>query len=144
MGVVLQMVQQNHDQAEAGHGRLRGDLRDAEIRLTNAEALVQTLTTSMTELRTRVNQPPDISAGMLPLKFVAPIVITGLIAAGAIWRQGSLVDELRSQMTARAKLEDERDEIYKAALKELKQEVKLYEIKTDELKDSLLKKGVIR
>jgi len=144
MGVVLQMVEQHHQQAEQGHTRLRLDWRDHDRRLDNIDTVIQTMTASIAELRTKAAQAPDISQSLLPLKLVAPIVITGLIAAGAIWRQGSSVDELRAQMTARAKLEDERDEFYRNALRELRQEVKLYEIKTDELKDSLLKRGVIR
>ncbi len=144
MAAVLELVQRNRDDAVDGHKRLRTDWRGHDHRLENLETLTQTLTQAVTELRGKVAQPQDISVSTLPIRFVAPIVIAGLLAAGAMWRTGSRVDDLAVQMTNRAKLDDERHEGYKSSLDELRKEVKLYELKTESVERALISKGVIR
>ncbi len=78
MGVVLQMVQQNHEQAEAAHGRLRGDLRETDDDVTKLKAKYEELDRLVTKLAQAQTDakvaPIDISNIMFDPKMVLGIV----------------------------------------------------------------------
>lgn len=145
MGVVLQMVAQNDEKHEAAHHRLRGDWRGHDQRIHDVELAISDLRTKVTAL----DRPADIAVSTLPLRFVAPIVLAGLVAAGAMWRVAGRVDDLSTKMddtakltAAQVKLEEERARTFRESLDDLKKEVKLYEIKADNLEKVLITKGI--
>ncbi len=79
MGVVLQMVQQNHDQAEAAHGRLRGDLRETDDDVTKLKTDIAALKLSVMQAMQLQAAPIDISHIMFDPKMVLGIV--GLVVS---------------------------------------------------------------
>ncbi len=89
VGVVLQMVQQNHDAAEAAHGRLRGDLRDVEAdalkvkgRLEELDRLVTKLAQAQTDAKAA---PIDIGNLVFDPKMVLAIVGLVVSILGGTW-----------------------------------------------------------
>ncbi len=86
MSAVLQMVQQNHDQAEEGHSRLRGDFRSHDRRLETLETCVRTLTADLVEIKLKASElgqkaesPVDVGKIVFNPRMVLAIV--GLVAS---------------------------------------------------------------
>lgn len=141
MGVVLQMVSQNHEMAEAGHKRLRGDHEELEHRVDAMDAVLSTLRLRVEGIAAK---PTDISTATIPAKLLIAILVGSLTIAGAIWRTGDRVDDLSQKLAAESELRKIQAATFTATIEDVRKEMKLYEIKTDELKDAMLKKGVIR
>ena len=89
MGVVLQMVQQNHEQAEAAHGRLRGDLRDTEADLSKVTTRMEELDRLVTKLAQAQTDakvaPIDIGNLVFDPKMVLAIVALVVSILGGTW-----------------------------------------------------------
>ena len=141
MGVVLQMVQQNDEKHEAGHARLRGDFRGHDTRILNMEAALSDLRGKLERL---ADKPADISTATIPAKVIAAVIISALTIAGAIWHTGDRVEDLSQRLQAESELRKVQAASFAATIEDVRKEMKLYEIKTDELKDAMLKRGVIR
>ncbi len=89
MGVVLQMVQQNHEQSEAGHKRLRDDLRDAESDVSKIKAKYEELdrlVTKLAQAQTDAKAAP-INIGNLVFDPKMMLAIVGLVVSilGGTW-----------------------------------------------------------
>lgn len=78
IGTLHQMVQQNHTDAEDGHKRLRGDVRDVEQRLLALERMQQTHTL-------QIAKPTEVGNLRVPLPMVATIVAGFLMLGAGMW-----------------------------------------------------------
>jgi chaperonin cofactor prefoldin len=78
-GALLQMVEQNDEKAEAGHQRLRQDIRSLERRLESQEKAHGALSERLTRFEAT---PTELSNLRVPMPMLATIVI-GFLAIGA-------------------------------------------------------------
>lgn len=159
MGVVLQMVQQNDDKHEKGHGRLRDDYREMEKRVMALErAATDTLldfarTKADIEAKAKSDDEKakagvDIVRIRMSLPLVATICIAVVAVAGAAWSSAAWVksdiSQIRSEMTVSTKLQEERAGTTKTALDKLDAKSTLQQMKIDEITTALKVRGIIK
>lgn len=85
MGAVLQMVQQNHEQAEQAHARVRGDVREHDDRLDSLEAKIERLELAVTKQDVKQDAPIDIGKIVFAPKMVVAIVALVVTILGGTW-----------------------------------------------------------
>lgn len=147
MGVVLQMVQQNDDKAEAAHTRLRLDQREMEKRVMALERAytdtVLDFTRTKAALEEKAKAPIDILRIGLSLKLALAIVGAVLAMAGTAWSSAAWVksdvqslrgdvksdiQSLRSDLEGQKNLAKERHDSLVRAVDELRKRQELTEI----------------
>jgi hypothetical protein len=143
---VFQLVRANHEQAEAGHKRLREDYRDLEERLTAIETLIGEHTFAINALKTA---PQDLSKTTLSTGQVAAVVIglIGIIGGpfAATWGLRSDIRDINTHMNAQADLDknqktlqDERAVALRNAVDEVKKKQDLQQLEIQSLRETIL------
>ncbi len=138
MGVVLQMVQQNHAQAEDGHKRLRGDFRDMERDLDALTVKVAALDllTQKTALALSTSESAPIDVGKIVFN---PRMVLAIIAAVSAIIGGNWLTTLpvRAEIAANAKLQDERNASMHTAIDDVKKAQTLQQLQLNELNTTM-------
>jgi len=150
---VYQLIRSNHEQAEAGHKRLRGDWREHDERLESLEASRQAcearfigIDAALTAIKTT---PPELAKLSLTPGIVAAIIITagGIIASNvaSTWGMRSDIRDISTRMNAqddaartREKLQEERAQAQRNATEAIGKKQELLQLKFEELRDQVL------
>lgn len=132
MGVVLQMIQQNHEQSEAGHARLRGDWREHEARLSSLEATINGHALKFERMETAAKAPVDILRIGLSLKLALAIAGAVLSMGAAAWSSAawvkSDVKDLRTDLNTQQAINKEWHDAIVKSIDELRKRQELTEL----------------
>jgi len=85
MGVVLQMVQQNHEQAEEGHKRLRTSQREMDEELETLKQKLEKMDRLVTQMSQTQSGPIDVGQIVFNPKMVLAIVGLVVSILGGTW-----------------------------------------------------------
>ena len=143
---MFQLVRANHEQAQQGHQRLRGDVRDHEERLTKAETLLGEHTFKLTALATA---SPDLSRMTLSPGLVIGIVTAIVSIVGgqvaSTWGLRSDIRDINTHMNVQADadknqktLQDERAVALRNAVDEVKKKQDLQQLEIQSLRETIL------
>jgi hypothetical protein len=141
LGLLRQMVDQNHQQAEDGHGRLRSDVRDIVERLENIEDRIGKVCGRVAMMEQTIQQPVDLSRVTMTPKIVGGIIAAciGMYASvwGANWGLRENVATVLTRMESRDKLDDERHAVILKTIDDMKKRQELAEIEIRNLAKGL-------
>lgn len=130
MGVVLQMVRQNHEQAEEGHKRLRGDYREMEVDIGALKAQVAAIEGRVTRIEAT---PVNVEKVFFSGKMLTAIVGSAIVFAGGFWQLHVSIDNVHDAVINTAKLQDERNETQKEAIRELRAALEMRRVEIQNL-----------
>ena len=130
LGLLRQMVAQNHDQSEDAHKRLREDVRDLYNRLEKVEDHLGKFGERLTIVSERRT---DLASAIVPVRYVVGLLGACLAIALGMWRIDAHVGDVQNQMQAVEKLDDERNTAVKSAIEDLKKEQQLQALQLTEL-----------
>jgi hypothetical protein len=150
---VYQLIRANHEQAEAGHKRLRTDWREHEERVLSLEQArnqydvrLANLDAALTALKTA---PQDLSKITLSPGLVAAIVLSigGIIAGqvGSTWGMRSDIRDINTHLSTQAEtdknkqaLQDDRYTALKGAVDDIKKKQDLQQLEIQNLRETIL------
>lgn len=146
VSAVMELVQRNHQDAEDGHSRLRGDVRDIESRLDSMEKAHAALRHRFERLEM---QPVDLDKLKIPPSMIATIIGVCLLVVGANYAldRGLKADiaDISNRLTLQQqndvsyqKLVEERSSGLRDAMSDIKKKQELQQIQIGELKDMIL------
>ena len=136
------MLEQNDEKHEAGHGRLRRDLRELELQVDQG---FQSLRDSHATLRQKIasmeTTPVDAGKLVMTPRIVATVVAMSISVFGGIWASTyglrSDVRDILTRMEYQTKTQDERADAQREAIKEIRNRLELYKIELQQqIKDS--------
>ena len=132
---MFQLVRANHDQAEAGHKRLREDYRDHEDRLLKAEAVLSEHTFKLQSL---ASASPDLSKTKLSAgtALMLLVAVAGIIAGQVTttWGVKSDMRDITTQLNLLQKIQDERSAVQNAKSDSIDKKQELLRIQVDDLR----------
>jgi hypothetical protein len=136
-GYLAQMVQQNDDKHEAGHLRLRQDIRRMDDRIDALERGAQETARHVTRLEAT---PADVTKLYFAPRVVVAIVVTALALAGGQWElNATLRNELIKAIEVSTKLQDERASALKTSVDAMQRRQELQQYEIQGLKEEILK-----
>ena len=128
--LIMQMLDQHHVQAEAGHARLRLDVRQIEQEIDRIIAEQAALASKISKVETK---PLDIEQVSFSTKQMTLIVGAALSIALGMWQLHSGITDLQDSILNAAKLQDERNETTKQALDQLRANLEMRRVEIQNL-----------
>jgi hypothetical protein len=139
------MLEQNHQQSEEGHKRLREDMRSLELKHGSLEASFYDLSLRLNSL---ASAPTDLSKVTMTPRFAIWLIGGALVMVGSIvggtYTLKSDIGTMATKMDDRNRLDDERTRNMTAAIEAISKEQKLQALQSGELREALIRKGIIR
>lgn len=149
---LLQLINQNHEQAEEGHTRLRGDYRDlkgtVDSNFRYFEDQTRLLRAELGAVQAQANTPLDATKLVLSTKAIIALTIAVVGIVGSYWNLSAKIDAQQRAVESQARLEQVQMDTLKSAADDAKataadakRQYELLRYDFQALKDTLSQKG---